>query len=179
MAVTVNLTADTPAELVGMMWDLATAMAVAKSTPMEWQVPPKGDPAADPIQPIAAPNNVRDTITYWHHPESSSVFSIDPGEPLPTDGLTEEVDRAAYNRLKAEYEKAEQESEQAAESAKAEPAATPSVTKEDVRAKLAGLVQAGKQSEVAEILKRFGGARLSDVPETKYGELMAEAVKVA
>ena len=42
---------------------------------------------------------VRRERTYWEHPESSSVFAIDPFNPLPTDGLVHEIDRETYDRL--------------------------------------------------------------------------------
>lgn len=49
------------------------------------------------------------------------------------------------------------------------------VTMETVRAKLAALMQGGKQAEVKELLKRHGGDKLSDIPEENYPALLAEA----
>lgn len=40
---------------------------------------------------------------YWHHPESGSVFTTEPGEPEPTDGLVEQIDKDDYEKLKIEY----------------------------------------------------------------------------
>lgn len=54
-------------------------------------------------------------------------------------------------------------------------AEAPSVSMEDVRAKLASLVQAGKQTQVKELLASFGAEKLSQVPPERYGELMAKA----
>ncbi len=48
-------------------------------------------------------------------------------------------------------------------------------TLEMVRAKLASLMQSGKQSEVKELLKRHGGERLSDIPKDNYQALLKEA----
>lgn len=52
------------------------------------------------------------------------------------------------------------------------------VSMEDVRAKLAELVQAGKQAEVKALLSSFGATKLSDVPAERYGELMAKAGEI-
>lgn len=49
------------------------------------------------------------------------------------------------------------------------------VTLEMVRAKLAALMQSGKQTEVKELLKKHGGEKLSDVPKENYPALLAEA----
>jgi len=59
----------------------------------------------------------------------------------------------------------------------AEPQA-PTVSFEDVRAKLASLVQAGKQPQVKELLASFGATKLSEVPAERYGELMAKAGEI-
>lgn len=53
--------------------------------------------------------------------------------------------------------------------------ATQTVSMEDVRSKLAGLVQSGKQAEVKELLASFGATKLSDVPEERYAELLEKA----
>ena len=49
------------------------------------------------------------------------------------------------------------------------------VTMEDVRAKLGQLTKDGKQSEVKELILKFGGTKLSDVPEENYPELLKAA----
>lgn len=49
------------------------------------------------------------------------------------------------------------------------------VTMETVRAKLAALMQGGKQAEVKELLKKHGGDKLSDVPKENYPALLTEA----
>lgn len=55
----------------------------------------------------------------------------------------------------------------------------PTVSFEDVRAKLASLVQAGKQPQVKELLASFGASKLSDVPAERYGELMQKSSEIA
>lgn len=55
------------------------------------------------------------------------------------------------------------------------PAEAGGVSMEDVRAKLAALVQAGKQAEVRELLAAFGATKLSEIPAERYGELMEKA----
>lgn len=52
--------------------------------------------------PAPAPEVVR----YWHHPESSCVYKTEPGEPIGTDGLVEEIDQAQYLALEKEYARA-------------------------------------------------------------------------
>ncbi len=49
------------------------------------------------------------------------------------------------------------------------------VTLETVRAKLADLMQSGKQAEVKELLKQHGGVRLSDIAKENYPALLADA----
>lgn len=49
------------------------------------------------------------------------------------------------------------------------------ITLEDVRAKLAALMQEGKQAEVKALLQRHGGEKLSDIPEEKYPALLEDA----
>jgi hypothetical protein len=44
-----------------------------------------------------------------------------------------------------------------------------------VRAVLAQLAQDGKQKEVKELIKKFGGKKLTDIPKNKYSELLKEA----
>lgn len=44
---------------------------------------------------------------YMHHPESGSVFVVEPGCEIGTDGLCEEIDREDYLKLKGEYEQAD------------------------------------------------------------------------
>jgi hypothetical protein len=46
---------------------------------------------------------------------------------------------------------------------------------EDVRAKLAALSQAGKQKEVKALINKFGGNKLSEIPEEKYAQLIIES----
>jgi hypothetical protein len=42
--------------------------------------------------------------SYWHHPESSCVFIIEPGEELPRDGMSVEIDQEDYGALKTQYD---------------------------------------------------------------------------
>lgn len=52
---------------------------------------------------------------------------------------------------------------------------TKEITLEEIRAKLAALTQGGKQAEVKALIKKYGGAKLSDIPKDKYPQLMQEA----
>jgi dsRNA-specific ribonuclease len=49
------------------------------------------------------------------------------------------------------------------------------ITLEDVRAKLAALMQDGKQVEVRALLQKHGGEKLSDISEEKYSALLEDA----
>lgn len=51
----------------------------------------------------------------------------------------------------------------------------PTVTLEEVRAKLAKLSQAGKQAQVKALITQFGASKLTEIPAEKYAELMAAA----
>lgn len=60
-----------------------------------------------------------------------------------------------------------------------EPEPTPEqITLEEVRAKLAALMQNGKQAQVKELLKKHGGKKLSDVPKESYPALLKDAEAV-
>ena len=52
------------------------------------------------------------------------------------------------------------------------------ITLEEVRAKLATLMQSGKQAEVKKLLKKHGGNKLSDVPKENYPALLKDAEAV-
>ena len=51
----------------------------------------------------------------------------------------------------------------------------PSVSLEEVRAKLAELSQAGKQQQVVALIASMGARKLTEIPAEKYASLMAEA----
>ncbi|MFA5385098.1 MAG: hypothetical protein WC364_10615 [Eubacteriales bacterium] len=55
----------------------------------------------------------------------------------------------------------------------------PPVTKEQVRAKLTALAEAGKQAGIKDLFSKFGAAKLSEVPEEKYPELLKAAEELA
>ncbi|TYS69712.1 rRNA biogenesis protein rrp5 [Sutcliffiella horikoshii] len=52
-------------------------------------------------------------------------------------------------------------------------------TLEDVRAKLAGLSQDGKQAQVKELITSFGVKKLSDIPTDQYPEVLQRAEKLS
>jgi hypothetical protein len=56
-----------------------------------------------------------------------------------------------------------------------ETAETETFTLEQVRAELANLSRAGKQTEVKALLNSFGVKKLTEIPAEKYPELMKEA----
>lgn len=62
----------------------------------------------------------------------------------------------------------------AAEEATEEKAST-GLTFEQVRVKLAEVSQAGKQKELKELITSMGAAKLSDIPEEQYAELLEKA----
>lgn len=51
----------------------------------------------------------------------------------------------------------------------------PTFTLVDVRAKLAGLSQAGKQAQVKALIESFGAAKLTDIDPAKYAAVMKQA----
>jgi hypothetical protein len=52
------------------------------------------------------------------------------------------------------------------------------ITLEEVRVKLAALMQSGKQAEVKQLLQKHGGNKLSDVPKENYPALLKDAEAV-
>jgi len=49
------------------------------------------------------------------------------------------------------------------------------ITLEEVRAKLAALSQDGRQAQVKALITEFGAKKLSDIPSSKYRELLEKA----
>lgn len=49
------------------------------------------------------------------------------------------------------------------------------ITLEEVRARLAALSQDGKQAQVKALITEFGAKKLSDIPSSKYQELLEKA----
>jgi len=80
-------------------------------------------------------------------------------------------------------EAAPAQKEQAAEKAAPAAAATTAPTKtepeevtlEMVRTRLAALVQSDKQAQVKELIEKYGGGKLSEVPPENFPKLLAEA----
>lgn len=52
------------------------------------------------------------------------------------------------------------------------------ITLEDVRLKLSGLSQNGKQQEVKALIKKFGSNKLTDISKEKYAELLKAAEEI-
>ncbi len=53
--------------------------------------------------------------------------------------------------------------------------AAPTLSLEDVRAKLAEISRAGKAAEVKALMAELGAAKLSDIPPTQYQQLLEKA----
>lgn len=63
----------------------------------------------------------------------------------------------------------------ASDKAKSEAEPKKEISLEMVRAKLAALMQSGKQAEVKALLQKHGGEKLSDIPKDNYQALLEEA----
>lgn len=61
------------------------------------------------------------------------------------------------------------------EKAKEETPETTGPTFQDVKDKLMGFSRTGRQAEMKELINSFGAAKLSDIPEDKYAEMIAKA----
>lgn len=59
-----------------------------------------------------------------------------------------------------------------------DPKSQEEITLEKVRAKLAELMQGGKQAEVKALLQKHGGEKLSDISEENYPALLKDAEAV-
>lgn len=101
-------------------------------------------------------------ISGFKAPQEEIKEALEKGNlPLP--------DAKDFNQMAEEKEERERvQTEEAGEK-------TEIFTLVDVRAKLADLQKSGKREGVKNLLKSFGAAKLSDVPEDKYGELMKKA----
>ena len=75
------------------------------------------------------------------------------------------------------FDKEAEPEDPAPESDKAKSEAEPKIeiSLEMVRAKLAALMQSGKQAEVKVLLQKHGGEKLSDIPKNNYQALLEEA----
>lgn len=80
------------------------------------------------------------------------------------------------DKPKKETKKAEPEPD-AAEEETTEEEST-GLTFEQVRVKLAEVSQKGKQKELKDLITSFGVAKLSDIPEEKYAELLEKAAEL-
>jgi hypothetical protein len=59
--------------------------------------------------------------------------------------------------------------------ADAAPVAEPTVTLEQVRAKLGEITQSGKRAEVKALLEKHGAAKLTDLDKAQYAAVLADA----
>lgn len=53
------------------------------------------------------------------------------------------------------------------------------VTMEEVRGKLAEISQSGRTAEVRELIKKYGGTKLSDIEAKDYADILKEAEVIA
>lgn len=91
--------------------------------------------------------------------------------------LTEKVTSEYLNTFETIYDSAEDEP-QATEAPKEQPAPeqkTETVTFVQLRSRLAEISRAGHTAEIKELITKHGAEKLSDVKETDYAALLAEA----
>jgi len=53
------------------------------------------------------------------------------------------------------------------------------ITLEEVRAKLAELSQSGKTAQVRDLIKKYGGTKLSDIDATHYFDILKDVEDIA
>lgn len=95
-------------------------------------------------------------------------YAVDQSEPIPYTP-TEEGIEAVEGEVETQPEPEEPK----------EDGEAPAYTLEQVRAKLAALAQAGKQKQVKELITSFDVKKLTDIPESKYPELMEKAEDIS
>lgn len=106
---------------------------------------------------------------YFYHSESDSYFMCKKGDITPTDAdfeLSAEISKEDYEKGIAAQKQSDEEEK-------------PTIPLETVRAKLAALTQAGKQTEAKALLTNFGVKKLTELPSDKYADLLAAAEEIA
>lgn len=103
--------------------------------------------------------------------EPASTSTPAPAAAAPA----QETEPAAAEEGNAVAEPSTQEATAAPTASSAAPASSGEFTLEIVRAKLAGLSQAGKADKVKGLIAQFGAAKLTDLKVEQYGDLMAQA----
>jgi hypothetical protein len=93
----------------------------------------------------------------------------------PTHSPSAAVQTTAQTEVTEDPKPAAEPSVQEAPAAQTVSSPAPSVSLEEVRAKLAELSQAGKQQQVVALIASMGARKLTEIPAEKYGKLMAEA----
>ena len=91
--------------------------------------------------------------------------------------LTEKITSEYLNTFETIYDPAEDEP-QAAETPKEQPAPeqkTETVTFVQLRSRLSEISRTGHTQEVKELITRYGADKLSDIAETDYAAVLAEA----
>lgn len=89
--------------------------------------------------------------------------------------LTEKITSDYLNTFETIYDPAEDEP-QAVETPKEQPSPeTKTVTFVELRSRLAEISRAGHTAEIKELITKHGAEKLSDVKETDYAALLAEA----
>lgn len=91
--------------------------------------------------------------------------------------LTEKITSEYLNTFETIYDLAEDEP-QAAEATKEQPAPeqkTETVTFVQLRSRLSEISRSGKTAEVKELIAKYGASKLSDISESDYAAVLAEA----
>ena len=91
--------------------------------------------------------------------------------------LTEKITSEYLNTFETIYDPAEDEP-QAAEAPKEQPTpkqAEATVTFVQLRSRLSEISRSGKTAEVKELIAKYGASKLSDITESDYSAVLAEA----
>ena len=91
--------------------------------------------------------------------------------------LTEKITSEYLNTFETIYDPAEDEP-QAAEAPKEQPTPKPeeaTVTFVQLRSRLSEISRSGKTAEVKELIAKYGASKLSDITESDYAAVLAEA----
>jgi len=128
--------------------------------------------AAQAVETAAVEQPAAPKATRARKPAATSA------EPAPAplaDSGTENSTATEQTASPSDPKPAAAPSEPEAAAAPTASSTAPAVSLEQVRAKLAELSKAGKQTQVVALIGSMGAKKLTDIPAEKFGELMQQA----
>ena len=104
----------------------------------------------------------------------ANALSVKPG----TVSVTQETSATSENTQQVNTSEPDKEAPKETVQEETKPKEVPAFTIEEVRAKLTAISQAGKQTQVKELISSFGASKLTEIPKEKFAEVLAAAEKI-